>query len=96
MPDAAVTQPSPEVAPLMLVGSGKKILVVSSSFCCRQRWGWGLGWDGQAMSRNTAQELLGVTPGAFASREIGRSVPLPKSGTASPCEMVTENPKPFK
>lgn len=96
MPDAAVAQPSPEVAPLMLVCSGKKMFVVSSSFCCSQRRGWGLGWDVWAGSRNPAQELLGVTLGAFASREIGRSVPLLKPGTASPCGVVTENPNPFK
>lgn len=96
MPVAAVAQPSPEVAPLMLVGSRKKMLAVSSSFCCRQRRGWGVGWDGWAVSRTAAQELLGVTLGAFASGEIGRSVPLPKPGTASPWGVVTDNPNPFK
>lgn len=84
-----VAQPSPEAAPLMLAGSSIKPVCGFFFLLLQTALGWSLGWSGRE------QELLGVILGALASSGIGRSVPLPKPGTASP-GAGHRNPNPFK
>lgn len=92
MPDTLVTQPLPEVAPLMLAGSSTRTLVVSS-FCCVQHWRQGLGWGGPAQKCSSG--AAGSHAGRSCKQGNRQERSSPQTGNSLSPRGGHRKPKPF-